>query len=71
MHTLSIGRIPAIVGAVGAAEALASHIRGLTEAPKAAILFDPGLEASGAIARILDAAAKDGLEVAPFVLPPG
>jgi alcohol dehydrogenase class IV len=71
MTEVSIGRIPAIHGAPGAARGLSARIGALTDARRVAILLDPALAGSGRGAGIVAALEADGFDPDLQIMPPG
>lgn len=71
MLELSLGRIPALVGAPGAARRLAGQVFELTASRRLLLMADPALEASGALEGIRAGLKDAGLEALVVVLPPG
>ncbi|MGV1681698.1 iron-containing alcohol dehydrogenase [Sphingopyxis sp. NJF-3] len=71
MHDISLGRIPAIRGAAGAARGLGAHAAALTTAPRTLVMLDPALAEPGPRDAILAGLAASGITASVFVMPAG
>jgi len=71
MHDISLGRIPAIAGAPGAARDLGTHVADLTSSRRSFILLDPALDSAERRAELIERLGESGIAASLFVLPPG